>query len=453
LKWNPGRNSRGNGARALYATTDGLYVGSDTDYIGNFQYTRMKVAYFPLDGGYPPATTNVASLPANVYFPKGGVPQAPVLYRINVGGVLVPATDGNIDWADDTATDSPYRLSGGGTTIVNFANEITSTDPNLPAGTPLALFSSQRRDQSSAPDMQWNFPVQSGQHLRVKLFFAERAWPAPGVGARVFDVRIDNVLVADNLDITADNGWNVATDREFSITGDGNVDIDFSAVTGLPMLSAIEIDNLDAGATQLGLGRRSYDGTTAGPLVDAGAADGTVWTNAKAIWWVGNTMFYAMTDGNTYKRTFDGTDFGAQQLLNPYSDPNWDGVPTGSGTSTYDGMKSNWYSEIAGMTSAWYEKGRLYYTISGQQSLFWRWFTPDTGIIGADKFTVPNTTGFNTVSGLMFTSGGNVYFSKTDGKLYRAAWVNGAPSGAVTAISGPTIDGVDWHGNAAFLAP
>ena len=38
LAWNPGRNPRGAGAYALLATPQGLYVGSDTNYIGNYQY-------------------------------------------------------------------------------------------------------------------------------------------------------------------------------------------------------------------------------------------------------------------------------------------------------------------------------------------------------------------------------------------------------------------------------
>jgi hypothetical protein len=452
LKWNAGRNSRGNGARALYATDDGLYVGSDTDYIGNFQYTRKKIAFFPLVGGYTPMNTNVAGLPANVYFPKTGVAQTPVLFRINVGGALVPANDGGIDWADDTATNSPYRLTGGGTTIVNFANQITATDPALPIDAPLDLFNSQRRDQASTPDMQWNFPAQVGVHLKVKLFFAERQWPAPAIGARVFNITIDNVLVADHLDITAENGWNVATDREYLVTSDGNVDIDFSAVAGLPMLSAIEIDNLD-NTPQVGIGKRSYDGVTAGPAVDAGAADGTVWTNARGAFWVGNKLFYAMNDNNTYVRTFDGTDFGAQLLLNPYSDPTWDGVPTGSGTTTYDGLKSSFYSEIPSLRAMWYQNGRLFYAISGQQSLFWRWFSPDSGVIGADRFTVSGSSGFNSVAGTLFASGGYLYFSKTDGKLYRIAWNGLQTSGSSVAVSGPGIDAATWNGSMAFLAP
>ena len=51
FSWNPGRNPRGAGAYAVYATPTGLWVGSDTDWIGNFPYKRGKMAFFPLAGG------------------------------------------------------------------------------------------------------------------------------------------------------------------------------------------------------------------------------------------------------------------------------------------------------------------------------------------------------------------------------------------------------------------
>jgi len=67
MSWNPGRNPRGIGAGVLYATTSGLWVGSDTEYIGNFRYFRPRVAFFPLTETMAP-DYSAASLPGNVYF-------------------------------------------------------------------------------------------------------------------------------------------------------------------------------------------------------------------------------------------------------------------------------------------------------------------------------------------------------------------------------------------------
>ncbi len=66
LSWNPGRNPRGHGAEALLATPTGLWVGSDTTYIGNYAYYRARVAFFPLTGGRTLPLANTGTLPGNV---------------------------------------------------------------------------------------------------------------------------------------------------------------------------------------------------------------------------------------------------------------------------------------------------------------------------------------------------------------------------------------------------
>lgn len=58
LSWNPTRD-RGHGVEALVASSNGLYVGSDTDNIGGEWH--QKVAFFPLDT--PPANTGGTPAP------------------------------------------------------------------------------------------------------------------------------------------------------------------------------------------------------------------------------------------------------------------------------------------------------------------------------------------------------------------------------------------------------
>jgi hypothetical protein len=36
--------------------------------------------------------------------------------------------------------------------------------------------------------------------------------------------------------------------------------------------------------------------------------------------------------------------------------------------------------------------GRLYYTLSGDARLYYRWFTPESGILGADTFVASGAT-------------------------------------------------------------
>ncbi len=49
--WNPGRHPRGYGVTALLLTARGLYLGSDTDYLGNQAYLRPRIALLPLANG------------------------------------------------------------------------------------------------------------------------------------------------------------------------------------------------------------------------------------------------------------------------------------------------------------------------------------------------------------------------------------------------------------------
>jgi hypothetical protein len=67
FKWNPGRVPLGVAVFALLATDDGLWLGSDTDYVGPHKYKRQKLAFFPYAGGYQAASTQVGTLPGTIY--------------------------------------------------------------------------------------------------------------------------------------------------------------------------------------------------------------------------------------------------------------------------------------------------------------------------------------------------------------------------------------------------
>ena len=67
MSWNPGRNPRGAAVYDLLGTADGLWLGSDTDWIGNFEYRRKKVAFFPREGGEDALSRSTGELPGEVY--------------------------------------------------------------------------------------------------------------------------------------------------------------------------------------------------------------------------------------------------------------------------------------------------------------------------------------------------------------------------------------------------
>ncbi|MGH9297921.1 MAG: hypothetical protein ACRDZP_08105, partial [Acidimicrobiales bacterium] len=65
--WNPGRNPRGVAVYAMYVSASGLWIGSNTQYIGNYQYYRARLAFFPYKGGETLPGATVPGLPGTVY--------------------------------------------------------------------------------------------------------------------------------------------------------------------------------------------------------------------------------------------------------------------------------------------------------------------------------------------------------------------------------------------------
>ncbi|MDI1463271.1 malectin domain-containing carbohydrate-binding protein [Catellatospora sp. KI3] len=451
LAWNPGRHPRGVGASEMLVTPSGLWVGSDTAFIGDHQYRRERIAFFPLTGGSAPHPTTTAALPGNVY--RAGVPvPTNVLYRVNAGGSAVAATDNGPDWAgDDGGSPSPYHNTDSSTAGYG---TVPTVDATVPAGTPAALFSSERWDPGSAPEMSWQFPVTAGTEVEVRLYFANRYGGTASPGSRVFNVALDGTTVLANLDLSGSAGHDVGTMRSFTVVSDGSVDLDFGHVVENPLINGIEI--VKTGPPPAGNADdvlvRSYDGaTTVGATSAVANPDSTAWSTVRGGFWVGGTLFYGM-NGALWRRTFNGTAFGTATLVDPYHDAYWDTVDNDSG-QTYAGSTVNFYAEIPNVTAMLYTAGRVYYTLAGSNELYWRWFTPDSGVVGADKFTVAGVGGMADAGGLLL-SGTTLYkVNRSTGDLSSTAWAGGVPSGSFTVRSGPSLDGTDWRAKLLFIAP
>ena len=104
-----------------------------------------------------------------------------------------------------------------------------------------------------------------------------------------------------------------------------------------------------------------------------------------------------------------------------------------------------------------YDSGRIYYTVSGSSTLYYRYFTPESDVVGATRYTASgNVTGvdFSRVNG-MFVAGTSFYWaSSQDGNLRRSTWnpATGAPvAGTSVVVSGPAVDGKDWRARSLFL--
>ncbi|MGZ4508079.1 MAG: PKD domain-containing protein [Blastococcus sp.] len=462
LSWNPGRNPRGVGARALLATATGLYVGMDTPYIGNRQYLRPGLAYFPLAGGAATPSEDTGALPANVYLagrqaPGGGTGSTgTVLYRVNAGGPELAATDGGPAWAADDGASNPLRSDG--SNAAAWAPG-AAEDGTVPASTPPAVFDTERWDPADATEMQWHFPVAAGTSVEVRVYLANRCGCTSTPGARAFDVSLDGNVVLNDYDIVADVGDQVGTMKSFPVTSDGSVDLSFGHVVENPLVDAIEIvESTGTPATgPVGVDdvvSRYFDGTTAGPdtPVDGG---GLEWSRARGAFMAGNTLFYGYPDANgvygLYERTFDGTAFGAATLIDPYDDPFWSDVQTGSG-QTYRGVRPSFYNQLSSVSSMFFQNGRLYYTRTGMQALYYRAFSVDSGVVGADEFVAAGW-GFADVSGA-FLSGGQLYAAlRSTGELVSVPFADGVPTGSPVVVGGPAVDGRNWAARALFLGP
>ena len=98
LTWNPGKD-RGVGVFDIYLTTDGVYIGSDTDNVAGEWHPRF--AMFPMTGGtVPPAPTPI-SLPADLYW---GASTANTLSKAAYDGSTFGPT---------TTVSTPLTWSGG----------------------------------------------------------------------------------------------------------------------------------------------------------------------------------------------------------------------------------------------------------------------------------------------------------------------------------------------------
>ena len=165
-----------------------------------------------------------------------------VLYRVNAAGSVIE------DWTEDSVANPSAYVNETATTTQSTADVVTF-DTTVPAGTPMEIFQSSRKDAAKAdPNMEWDFPVTSGDTLNVRLFFAEIV--RCQTGGHVFDVVIEDVTVLEEYDPHAELGCNVGTMKEFEvIIGDDNLDIDFPlGDSNRPsLISAIEVSTSGGG--------------------------------------------------------------------------------------------------------------------------------------------------------------------------------------------------------------
>jgi hypothetical protein len=154
--------------------------------------------------------------------PAAAQTQQPI--RINCGGPANTDTNGQV-WQADTGYNT-------GTAFTINTTTAGTTDPTL--------YLSYRYNDT-ATTLIYSLPVANGSY-RVNLLFSETAPAAQAVGARVFNVKVNSLLVLQDFDISGAVGANAAVVESFNTTvTTGAMAIEFDKVLGNPKINAIEI--------------------------------------------------------------------------------------------------------------------------------------------------------------------------------------------------------------------
>ena len=192
-----------------------------------------------------------------------------------------------------------------------------------------------------------------------------------------------------------------------------------------------------------GLVKRSFDGVTLGAPVTLGnAGDGG---KARGAFWLGGFLYQGRDDGRLLRSSYDGTTFG------PAEDVNLRGLPAAH--TTYNAIVYGF--PVANVTGMFYDNGRLYYTLSGDKRLYYRYFLnqPNVGddVVGAQVLVASGDgdgLDWSRVQGM--TAAGGAIFWSDGGDLRRVDFADGRPkAGSVTTVA----RGANLNARGLFLIP
>jgi hypothetical protein len=179
------------------------------------------------------------------------------------------------------------------------------------------------------------------------------------------------------------------------------------------------------------LTRRSFDGSALGTPSTV-STPGVDWSTVRGIFALNGTLYTGSSGGTFSARTFDGSSVGPAQQINL------------NGLTDFP---------VQSLTGMFFSGGEIYYTVSGDSRMFHRYFTPESGIVGSFRFTVPTLTpavNWSTVRGMTLANG-KIYFARTDGNLYSINFANGSPVGGTEQLVSLGLPGNSWASNGMFV--
>jgi hypothetical protein len=170
--------------------------------------------------------------------------------------------------------------------------------------------------------------------------------------------------------------------------------------------------------------RRTVDGAGAPTGAATTANTAMDWSLVRGAFLVNGNLYYGLGDGGLYARTFNKTTgaVGTQRAVNLFDDPD-------------TGQRIPF--AIANLTGMFYDTAthRLYYTVAGDTRLFYRYFTPESEVVGAQTFVGTTSVDLSTVSGMTLAGGRVLFGSSTDGALRSVAFSGGQITGSSTITS------------------
>ena len=185
--------------------------------------------------------------------------------------------------------------------------------------------------------------------------------------------------------------------------------------------------------------KRSVDASGSPTSAAVPASTAIDWATLRGAFLVGGTLYYGLGDGALYSRSFTAATgaVGAQRTVNLYDAPDGKRIPF----------------PIADVTGMFYDTAthRLYYTLLGNSALFYRYFTPESEVVGAQTFqAASNGVDFSRVAGMTLAGGKILYGSSADGKLRSASFGNGAVTGPGNLVPGVDPLDLSWSYRAMF---
>ena len=196
-------------------------------------------------------------------------------------------------------------------------------------------------------------------------------------------------------------------------------------------------------------------GDVPGHLLSLGTDGGNVVSSAYDGAQVGSTTEFSGAGVTARAATMISGDLFMAKSNGSLARASWSDGAVGAATTVPDLNLSAWRTELANMTGMYYHGGRLYFTLSGNSNLYYRYFSLESGVIGADRLTATaSLSGINFASVAGMTAAGDdlLWVESATGNLNRTALNRGIPTaGTTSTVSGPAIDGTDWRRGALVL--